>query len=506
MVTRTAFHYLVVVTVSSACGLAVEITAGRLIAPYLGMSLYTWTAVIAVVLAGFSIGHWIGGHIAEAPQEAVRRRVGWALLLAGLSTAASLVLIRLVSGPIVSAGMTPVPTILALTMALFFLPSVFVGIPSPALVKLAIDENPPRIGRLLGLFYAGGAIGAIAGTLATGYLFISWLGSTRTLLLVAALYLAMGASLLVVRPRTQPAGALTVPLVVVAVLAALIAAGGMRVSAFTGNCDVESDYYCIRTVDVSDEVGTEARLMILDHLGHSISSRDAPQSLLMPYVDAQDMLARIHSGRRTPFRAFFIGGGGFTLPRAWLDARPDAEITVAEIDPAVTAVAIGEMWLRPDERLKIVHQDARQVLSHDRAERYDVIVGDAFHDIAVPPHLVTGEFFALVRSRLADDGIFLMNVVDSSRRPRLVLSIAEALKQSFGRIEIWALQPSGERTTFVIAALEGPSPVDRLPLRSDPAQAFVRLPAEAVADLVAALTPVPLSDDYAPVDRLIGVE
>ena len=40
-----------------------------MIAPYVGMSLYTWTAIIAVVLGGLSVGHWIGG----APPPPARR-------------------------------------------------------------------------------------------------------------------------------------------------------------------------------------------------------------------------------------------------------------------------------------------------------------------------------------------------------------------------------------------------------------------------------------------------
>ncbi len=52
-------------TVVAAASLVVEIVAGRMLAPYLGMSLYTWTSVIAVVLAGFSAGHWLGGRLAE---------------------------------------------------------------------------------------------------------------------------------------------------------------------------------------------------------------------------------------------------------------------------------------------------------------------------------------------------------------------------------------------------------------------------------------------------------
>jgi hypothetical protein len=53
--------------VVSAASLVVEIVAGRMLAPHVGMSLYTWTAVIAVVLAGFSVGHWWGGRLAGKP-------------------------------------------------------------------------------------------------------------------------------------------------------------------------------------------------------------------------------------------------------------------------------------------------------------------------------------------------------------------------------------------------------------------------------------------------------
>ncbi len=58
----------------SAASLVVEIVAGRMLAPHVGMSLYTWTAVIAVVLAGFSAGHWWGGRLAALPTD---RALAW---------------------------------------------------------------------------------------------------------------------------------------------------------------------------------------------------------------------------------------------------------------------------------------------------------------------------------------------------------------------------------------------------------------------------------------------
>ncbi|MCK5167916.1 MAG: fused MFS/spermidine synthase, partial [Rhodospirillaceae bacterium] len=174
--------------ISSACGLIVEIVAGRLLAPYIGMSLYTWTAIIAVVLTGLSVGHWVGGVLA-APHVKAKigsRRVAWALGFAAISTLASLVLIRTVSGYLMQSTMGLIPIIVLLTTALFFLPSFFVGIVSPILTKITVDESNHHTGRVIGRMYALGALGSIAGTLSAGYFFISWIGSSGTIIMVAA--------------------------------------------------------------------------------------------------------------------------------------------------------------------------------------------------------------------------------------------------------------------------------------------------------------------------------
>ncbi|MEL0041945.1 MAG: fused MFS/spermidine synthase, partial [Candidatus Puniceispirillum sp.] len=84
------------VLVSSACGLVIEIVAGRLLAPIFGMSLYTWTSIIAVVLAGLSIGHWIGGHLTRGRLEKTTQflKIGAALYLSCFSSLLSLWLLN----------------------------------------------------------------------------------------------------------------------------------------------------------------------------------------------------------------------------------------------------------------------------------------------------------------------------------------------------------------------------------------------------------------------------
>ncbi|MGI9522166.1 MAG: fused MFS/spermidine synthase [Hyphomicrobiaceae bacterium] len=497
---------LIIAGVSAACGLIVEIVAGRMIAPYLGMSLYTWTAIISVVLAGFSVGHWVGGLIAERPAKQALKLVAWSLLLASASTALSLILIRVIGPLIIAQGWSAVPTVLMVTLLLFFLPSFFVGIPSPVLTKLAIDNcSPSQVGRAIGAFFAVGAVGSIVGTLAAGFIFIAWLGITKTLLLVAIVYFALGLLLIVPRSISQ-IGNLVLPFATVVVGTGILAYVGNRVNAFTETCKIGSSYYCIRVIDVSQQFEQPSRLMVLDHLGHGVNLQSEPQKLVSPYVELQDVLARIHSGQSSPFRTFFVGGGAYTLPRAWAAARPDAEITVAEIDPVVTQTAHSELWLKKTPRITTLIDDARNALRQSPDRSFDVIVGDAFHDIVIPPHLVTHEFFELVAARLKKDGIYLMTVVDHRHRPRLALSIYRTLQSVLERIEIWVSNEPGVRSTFVLAAVREATPYSTLPSRNSPGVHFLRLERSKIERHAKKISAMVLSDDHAPVDHLIGVQ
>ena len=157
---------------ASAGSMALEIVAGRALAPYVGMSLYSWTVIIAVVLAGLSIGHWIGGMLSDRLSN-LKTSVAITLLMAAITTMTSLGLLRIIE-PSVSS-LDPVSHVTWLSMGAFFLPSMFAGIISPILTKLAIDQTvPAKHGRVLGLMFALGAFGAILGTLIAGLLLISW--------------------------------------------------------------------------------------------------------------------------------------------------------------------------------------------------------------------------------------------------------------------------------------------------------------------------------------------
>lgn len=82
----------VITFIASFCSLVIEIVAGRILAPFVGVSLYTWTSIIGVILAGISIGAYIGGCLVD--RFPYRRTLALLLLLSGIAALSIIPLTR----------------------------------------------------------------------------------------------------------------------------------------------------------------------------------------------------------------------------------------------------------------------------------------------------------------------------------------------------------------------------------------------------------------------------
>lgn len=494
--------YAAALTVGSAASMVVEIAAGRLIAPYVGMSLYTWTAIIAVVLGGLSLGHWIGGRLA-APGVTTRGlglRTGAAFLAAGLATLAVLPALHGAAALVLPLGLNPMAAVAAVTTLAFLAPSLAAGVVSPLLTKMAIDAAPDDAGRILGRMYALGAAGAIAGTVLAGFVFIGWVGSRGTILATAAVYGLLALGFLPLRSRRA------VPVAgVVLGLSGMVAAWGAHGRAFESPCTIESSYYCIRIDDFAAISGRPSAVMALDHMAHGVNDRDDGGLIYSQYIQFVDeVAARRHPG--PALDAYFVGGGALTLPRAWLGSRPGLRAVVAEIDPAVTRAAHDLMWVpENDPRLSIHARDGRALLQSLPAEpTFDVVFGDAFHDFTMPAHLATREFHDAIAARLRPGGFYAMNVIESRHAPEFLRALVKTLKLSFASVEVWLEDEdarSGSRVTYVVLAGDTPLPVHVLDAARGLERRWWRVPEAVLGSLEA--SPV-LTDDFAPVDRLMG--
>ena len=482
---RAAAGALVFAT--SAAVLVLEILAGRLLAPYIGVTLETTTGIIGVVLAAISTGAWAGGRLADATDP--RRLIG--PLLVGGGTAALLVvpLVRLL-GPSADGSAASIVIVAA---AAFFVPAALLSTVAPAVVKLQVRDLATT-GATVGNLSALGTAGAIVGTFVTGFLLVA---SSPVRLIVTGLgvlTIATGAILTVVLGRRSPSGTAAV-----AVLLGVLGAG--LVAVVPERCPDTSVYYCARVE--RDPARLSGRVLRLDTLRHSYVDLADPTHLEFSYTRSfAAVIAGLPPG---PLSALHIGGGGFTMPR-WLAAtRPGSTSVVLELDPALVDLARRELGLRTGEDLKVVEGDGRLSIAGQRAAAFDVVVGDAFGGISVPWHLATREVAASVRRLLRPGGIYVLNVIDHPPQG-FVKAEAATLAAVFDHVALVAKaeQVAGRGGgNHVLVASDAPIDVvgleSRLGARDDPQ---VAVGGARLDDFVGGATV--LNDDFAPVDQLLG--
>lgn len=177
--------YGATVFISSAVLLVLEITAGRLIAPYVGVTIYSWTSIIGVILAGLSLGNWLGGRLAD--RGAGETATGLVLALSTATSLLSLYALVLVAPLIKNSQLDLLSSSFVYVLSMFFLPSVLLGIPTPLLTTLALQLDD-HAGRIVGRMHALAALGSICGTFLTGFVLIQYLGS-RLIILSSAIAL-----------------------------------------------------------------------------------------------------------------------------------------------------------------------------------------------------------------------------------------------------------------------------------------------------------------------------
>ena len=403
----------------SAVGLTYEIAAGRVLAPFFGTSLVTWTAVIAIVLTGFSIGSALGGLVAEKPRPVALRDARLALM----GTAILSGLTPTVLGLLYALGARGTGGMIVAALMAFGPASVLVTIPSPLLAKLAVEARPGREGSSLGLVLAAGSVGAIVGALLAGFALLPLIGSVATFVGCGIAALACVPFLIergdgaddatghdgaaddgatsdaregrevgewegdtenggpspapspsrspspTTSRATSPAGPVLVAGLVLTATAVV-----------PSPCDHESGLSCINivrsdgAVNLFSDRGWQAAEPLGAATREGADGRDV--ELVLPYTRwirarmAHDLAATTDPGDGP--RVLFVGGGGYTLPTALLRSRPGARAVAVEIDPLITRVVrenlpwAGETIAReavPGGRLAIVHADGRTFLN-----------------------------------------------------------------------------------------------------------------------------------------------
>ena len=475
---------IALVTGTSGAVLVLEILAGRVMAPYVGVNLETYTAIIGTILAGIALGARVGGSLADRHDP--RGLIPLLLVLGGALAIASVPVVRLLGGT-AGANTQGLPSVLL--AAVGFLPSAAVlsAVP-PAVIKLQLRDLD-HTGDVVGRLSAWSTGGAIVGTFLAGFVLVAFAAvSTLILSVGTALVVAGGALWLTARTTRHVATSSALAL-------AAVAAGGHAV--VPQPCDVQSSYYCISVeVDADDPSG---RVLVLDDLRHSYVDLDDPTHLEFWYIrqiaGAIDALA---PGGHLDVVA--LGGGALTVPR-YLDAtRPGSAQVVLEIDPTLIDVVRDDLGVDTD-RFEIVIGDGRLSMRDRGTDSADVIVGDAFGSRAVPWHLATEEFMRDIARVLRPGGIYVANIIDGSAQSFLRAEAA-TIRSALPFVAVMPGEglTDGLSGNAVVVASDQPIDADAW----DRSRAERNDPGSLVSDIDGYLDgALVLTDDFAPVDQLV---
>ncbi|HZJ28181.1 MAG TPA: fused MFS/spermidine synthase [Acidimicrobiia bacterium] len=467
----------------SAAVLVLEILASRLLAPYVGVSLDTYTAVIGTILAGIAAGAWLGGLAADRIDP---RRLLGPLVVAGGGLA--LFTVPVVRGLGDASGQGGSTATVFLALAGFFLPAAVLSSVTPIVAKLQLQDLG-KTGGVFGRLSGIGTLGALVGTFVTGFLLVARAPTRGVIFGLGATLVLAGIGLWVWLSRRDAA-------VLSCLAIATVGTGGLAV-VVDDPCQIESAYYCMRVEH--DPARASGRILWLDDLRHSYVDLDDPSYLEFDYLKSVHDVVEVALPDQ-PIDALFIGGGGFTLPRALAAERPGTRTIVLEIDPAVVDLAEDELGLETSEALEVRVGDARIGIRNAPTDGFDLVVGDAFASLSVPWHLTTREFLDEVRRVLRPDGVYVVNVIDYPpfRFARAELATFRAQFDFVAVIGSPFQLDRGVGGNLVLVAADDPANTAAL-------EALVAEHGDTVlvgAALDAFIGSAPeLTDDYAPVDQ-----
>ncbi len=509
--------FVALVLLANACVMSVELVAGRMVSRQFGQSLYSWTTVIGVILAGMSAGGLLGGFLAD--RLPVRRLATGLLVGASALCIAAVPLNRLLTQT-ESLKWFSWPVQIGLhTAGAFFLPALLLGAANPAIIRDALRRGYGA-GRTVGLLYACGVAGSLAGTFLSGYWLIAWLGSDR-LLMSCALLLGFAALVLANRSPVAwtwaVAGTLVVALALLPTPFASVLAQRLLLRESVAPTTVyarESQYSYIAIE--ADAKQPNVRQMYLDKLVHSEVDLRNPKDLHYEYEWVYSAIIDLYYPNAQPIKAMIIGGGGYAYPHYLEVARPGSFIEVSEIDPAVTEAAHAAFGLPRNTSMLICTMDARNRVAdliRQRRERsgdatvFDCIFGDSINDYTVPYHLTTIEFVRQAADLLAPDGIYLLNMIDMFDSSRFFGAVVNTCRQVFPNVYAFNTgRPHSVRDTFVVVSSRRPLDLKDIPERIRATYSDYRgkqLSKEDLDQVVARTGAVTLTDDYAPVENLL---
>lgn len=434
---------LLTVAVTGALVMVVEIAGARVIAPFFGVGLFVWTALISVTLLSLAGGYWLGGILVD-------RRASAAMLYLLIGAAGLFLLMTpWLRGPVLLIGVSLGLRAGAFVSAglLFAVPLFLLGMVSPFAVRLGakVWEN---LGRTVGAFYAVSTAGSFIGSVATGFYILELAGVGKTIALSGVILLILSALYFLLfgkRPGVALAAfaSTSIALLMPASPVEARMPDGTQVRIIEQR---DSFYGNLKVIEYrSGERGI--RELTIDGLiqgGVDLNTGEPVYEYLALLLHLPRLL------RPDTNSALIIGLGTGVLPRAYAGQAMRTE--VVDIDPAVIDLCRRHFGL--PQTVPVHQDDARSFLSRSD-DHFGLIVLDVFSGDTTPGHLLSIEALHSVRARLTPGGLVAFNLIGSLDAEDAALPmIIATIRGVFDHVILYPLidQTTGNGNVIVVAS------------------------------------------------------
>jgi predicted membrane-bound spermidine synthase len=445
---RTVIYSVAFVT--GAIVMSFEMLGSRYLNPYFGSGIYTWAAIISTVLAALASGYFLGGFIADRTVSAAVLgaivALGSAYLLALPSFAETIL------GFVADAVDNIRLGSLYSALAIMFVPVMLLGIYSPFAIRLML-RNAQDSGMVSGAVYGVSTAGSIAGTLGTTFFLIPLIGTRAITLSLGTAGVVCGLYLIVLDRSHSYRKTAKTGLVALAVLF-----GNHAWSEDLFDANVRARMLKLDDGRVA-HIETEYNNLYINKRGpflslttrvrneinfHSIVDLADPDGMPVPYTQ---IVSAALLYPETIHRILMVGLGAGSISTYFGRAMPEVRIDVVELDPAVIAIGREYFGLQGTDRVRFIASDGRVYLNRNK-DLYDLIILDAYRELGIPFHMLTREFYALVKQHLALGGAVASNI---SGNTKLYLSSLATLRAVFPTIDVYPDRQAYEAQAIVVA-------------------------------------------------------
>jgi len=493
-----------VVFITGACVLVVEVVATRILAPYFGNTIYSYSSILGVVLAALSIGYYFGGRLADnRPEE----KLFYSIVALGGAAIFLLHILTITLLPTLSDTLSITSGPLVASAFLFLPPAVLLGTLSPFAIKLQQVYAPSKgVGTIAGEMFFWSTLGSIAGSLLTGFVLVPYFGVDHIILGVGFLVISLGlVPLLILNgKRFRFKGGLFLLAALMFVTQAPVIAD---VTNIPGTLVYRDDGLYERISIYDDQLnGRPARFFQQDRSYSGAMYLDSNE-LAYDYTKYYSVYKLLKPDTR---EALVIGGGAYSIPKALLQDSPDMHVDVSEIEPSLYDLGQKYFKVPKTDRLTNYTEDGRRLLSKSD-KTYDLIFSDVYYSAySVPAHFTTQEFFELARDRMNQDGVFVANLIGSldQQTPSFILSEMRTFQKAFPNSYFFASGSPDSLSTQNIVFV-GSKSDKKLDLNSEAVTrqddpTLARLGSKAVDPRNFDLGQYPvLTDNYAPIEYLL---